>query len=264
MQLRFNSKLVWLMMALLTVVGGRTSANTAAAPLAVELNGLCSILGDKRAFFVLNSSAATDAHSYSFMLAEGESEGGIKLIAVDMAANCVRIENCGQTQSLRICGTPNLSLFPDSPTAGNADRFLARGRDGPVGTPGADDLVAEITPGNPGWGTLPPVAVGNSSSPKQNATASQSATPNPSVAGNSKGSDPVAMLKGQADNEWYQEAASIEQNRIDTASQVLAGEMTPWPRTPLTPTGTAGELVGNEVYFSNHIPGYVATGSLNE
>jgi hypothetical protein len=57
----------------------------------------------------------------------------------------------------------------------------------------------------------------------------------------------------------------IEQSRASTTQEVLAGDMTPWPRTPLTPPGTHANLVGQEVFFSNHMPGnFVVPGFVNQ
>jgi hypothetical protein len=63
---------------------------------------------------------------------------------------------------------------------------------------------------------------------------------------------------------WYQESLNIEQARATTAEDVLAGNTTPFPRTPLTPAGTPDQLVGQEVFFSGNIPGYHVIGYLNE
>ncbi len=244
-------------MIALLAVGGNWTANLGAAPLEVELNGLCNLLGDRRAVLVIRPKAGAQ----NITLVEGESFGVITLIAVDMAAKRVLIDNDGQAETLRLCGTPSLSPFADA--SGKADRFLARGLDGTVGSPGADGLVVETSPGNPGWGTLPMIASGNSVTKKPSPAASQPTAPGAGDSGASPIANPTDMAKSQADSEWYQESESIEQSRRETAAQVLAGEMEPWPRTPLTPAGTPPALVGAGMFFSNHIPRYVVTGSLN-
>jgi hypothetical protein len=113
----------------------------------------------------------------------------------------------------------------------------------------------ETLAGNPGWGTLP--RIGNNSTSNQNSTSDPNSPSGQSSAPNANGVDPVIALKDQSNNGWYQESASIEQNRLETAQSVLAGEMTPWPRTPLTPAGTPANLIAGETFFANHIPGFV-------
>lgn len=55
--------------------------------------------------------------------------------------------------------------------------------------------------------------------------------------------------------EWYIEASRMEEERIISAPDVLAGNSEPWPLTPLTPPGTLAALIGRGVMFSNHMPG---------
>ena len=254
----FNKQQLWLT-ALLTAAVGRALAGSLTAPPTVELNGVCNLFGDRCAILTVNPAAGAP----SLILAEGESADGIKLMTVDMAANCVRIENGGQFQSLRLNGAANDPFG----AAGNGGKFLARGADGMVGTVGADGLLTEISPGNPGWGTLPPVPAGGGpgaqagANPGRKAATDSSAVPGPSSVDNAAtAATPSAT---PADNEWYQESLSIEQSRKDNAAQVLAGEQEPWARTPLTPPGTPAALVGPGMFFSNHLPRYVVTGSLN-
>jgi hypothetical protein len=239
----------------LLVVGCAFANLVAAAAVPVALSGVCNILGDPRAVLVLHPEAA----GQNVILAEGESAAGIKLLAVDMAASCVRIENGGQAQTLRLGNAPHFALLGEA--SGPGQYFLARGRDGMVGTPGADGVVAAILPGNPGWGTLPPLAGGNGAGTQP--ISSMTIAP-PAAAGNASNVDPAIALKSPADTEWYQESLGIEQSRKDTAQQVLAGEMDAWPRTPLTPPGTPAALLGDGMFFSNHLPRYVVTGSLNQ
>ena len=81
----------------------------------------------------------------------------------------------------------------------------------------------------------------------------------------SNGSVPAVAVQDQSSQEWYVESMVIEQSRASTTQEVLAGDMTPWPRTPLTPPGTPANLVGQEVFFSNHMPGnFVVPGFVNQ
>ena len=108
-----------------------------------------------------------------------------------------------------------------------------------------DEMVERIKAGSPvvhfAVGTAPPAG--------QN-----------SAAGNGQLS---AAATGPADHSketWYQESLAIEQSRLETAKDVLAGSMSPWPRTPLTPDSTPVQLVGKEFYFVNHMPGAALPG----
>jgi len=264
----------WLMAGLCVDAASPVVLCASNPPLAVELTGLTTILGDNRAIFVLNQPGPSSPRS--FMLVEGESRFGITLLAVDAASGCVQIENGGHRQSLRICSTPTLlSQSSNRGAAGYQTKSFDRDGNGFAGNSGTGDPVDnETLAGNPGWGTLPRIgnsstSNGSSSTSNQNSnstTSNPNSTSNPnfasgkSTAPNSNGSngvDPATALKDPSNTEWYQESASIEQNRLETAQSVLAGEMTPWPRTPLTPAGTPADLIAGETFFANHIPGFV-------
>jgi len=226
-----------------------------AADGTVELNGIACFFREKFAFFVILQPG--QPASSGFTLAEGESQFGLKLLAVDAAAGRVEIEDHGGKKSLRLSSASNLGSSPAAGTAGGAETSSERGANGSAGGSDNNGLADQyqIMAGNPGWGTIPPVS--NTSKSDGNSAARQNG-------GNANGADPVSALKDHASEGWYQESLSIEQSRAATAKEVLAGEMTPWPRTPLTPPGTPANLVGKETFFSSHIPGYVVPGFLNE
>jgi hypothetical protein len=241
----FTIIILWLVAEGFTNAAGPTISNTTEAPLAVELNGVISFFGVRHAFFVLHQPGSAPC---SFMLAEGETRFGIKLLAVEGTLNHVQIENSGQKQTLRICSTPALSSA--SGMAGPGETIFARGANGPGGSSGVDGAVDEnVMAGNPGWGTL--AASSNSSDSEQNSNPDQNSAANPN------GPDPATTLKAQSNTDWYQESAGIEVSRKETAQQVLAGEMTPWPLTPLTPAGTPRQLIATDGIFANHMPGFL-------
>jgi hypothetical protein len=130
----------------------------------------------------------------------------------------------------------------------------------------------QILAGNPGWGTLPPLdhpaksaqnAAANTAAGSGGATGDLTSGSNANVAGTG-GSSPANALQNQSSQEWYIEASRIEEVRVSSAVEVLAGDSVPWPRTPLTPPGTPANLVGREVMFSNHMPGnFVVPGFVN-
>jgi hypothetical protein len=251
----FTSMTLGLMTGLCVAAASPTVLRASNPPLAVELTGLTTILGDNRAIFVFNQTMPPSPRS--FMLVEGESRFGIKLLAVDTASGCVQIENGGQKQALRICSTPTLLSQPSNRgAAGCQTKSFDRDGNGFAGNSGPGGPVDDETmAGNPGWGTLP--RIGNGSTSSQNFNSDPVSAPGQNPAPNWNDVDPATPLKDQSHTEWYQESASIEQSRLETAQSVLAGEMTPWPRTPLTPAGTPPNLIAGETFFSNHIPGFV-------
>ena len=291
----------------------------------VELNGLASLAGEKWACF----SRPNDPNRPGFILAEGESRDGIKLLSADLAAGRVQIDDHGQKFSLRICSSFALTFTAAPPKAG----WLNQTRRDPSSVSMSPDADAapldigeqfQIMAGNPGWGTIPPApartsangtvaapvaanAAGTSapqaapaaapnapsqniSTPAQTSGFAQSPeNPNPPAAttpASADGSNPnspvqisnpqpqaTASVSIGANSStapdvtqafWYQESMNIEQSRIETAAEVLAGNATPWPRTPLTPAGTNPQLVGAETFFGNQIPGFITPGFLNE
>jgi hypothetical protein len=238
----FATAMLWLMSAFFI--------NAAEAPLAVELNGIVNFSGFDCAFFVLDQPGSSALRS--FMLTQGESRFGIKLLAMDATSGCVQIVNCGQKQSLRICSAPDLTSSSVSGTAGYPAKSFARNANNgsnSIGNSDSDTSVNPATiPGNPGFGTIPKNDNNANSSPSRNSSQN-------SVV-NSAGADPATAFKDESNTQWYQDSVSIEESRQETAQQVLSGEMTPWPRTPLTPPGTPGNLIGAEAFFSNHIPGF--------
>ena len=219
----------------------------------LELNGICDVFGHKNAIFVLTQPDIWTAPR-SFMLAEGESQYGIKLLAVDMTSHHVAIKKDGLKQSLRLRSIMNLPPSPVSEAGNDTAKISARVGNGLSGNIDSDNSVDDRLAGNPGYGSLParggsiPTPTKDSSRDRTSASGSKSS--------NSNGLDPAVALQDQSQTEWYQQSAVIEQNRQETAPAVLAGEMTPWPRTPLTPSETSSKLVGSEAFYSDHIPGY--------
>jgi hypothetical protein len=237
---------LWLATRLLASAAVTGPLNSPGVVLPVELNGVSSFFGHQRAFFVLNQP--DQPGPCSFTLAVGESRFGIKLLAVNEALDHVEIENGGQKQTLRIrSATASAQPSPITELTGFAAKLTIRkiGGISPGENPGADPAVEPShIPGNPGFGTIPQIAKAQSS-PKQN-----------SIAG-SRGAGLAAVApQDQINADWYEDAAIIEASRKRTAAEVLAGEMTPWPRTPLTPPGTPGELIGDDGVFGSPTRGF--------
>lgn len=280
-------KTSWLLGAALLLAGGVSlpAADT------VELNGISCLPGEKLACLLLYQPSLTKP--LNFLLAEGESQFGFKLIAVDAVGQRVLIEKCGVRKYVRIGSAPDLIAAPGTlaPAAATGRPSAADAQS--VASYLASEEVKRIQAGNPivsgatgfaiagarkssGGGQSAAPGAGNTG---QNASAGssnggQSANDNPgnggqnfnagtSGGGTANSSAAPAGQNSHAGEVWYQESLSLEQSRVLTAAAVLAGELTPLPRTPLTPPGTPAQLVSQEVYFANYIPGFQVTGFLN-
>ena len=235
----------------------------------VELNGLTCLFGDNLACFILYQPAA--AKPQTFMLSEGESKFGIKLVAVDGAHRRALIEQCGVKKYVRIGGVPDLSpaenatlelVATAAEIAGGAltpaeqkilDGFL-------VGNPEVDRIRA----GKPIYNfsatkkSASESDNGSSTSPRSGTT--PASTPIPSTATGSPAVAAGEPVKDPTKEVWYVESLIIEQDRITSAEDVMARRATPLPRTPFTPANTPARLIGKETFFSNHIPGYIVPG----
>ena len=86
------------LLALVCLAGAQT-------PPAILVNGVISILGDRRVAFTTDPGTAT---AKDFMLAEGESRLGIRLVSVDIRSATAIFDNHGTRQKISICATPNL------------------------------------------------------------------------------------------------------------------------------------------------------------
>ena len=240
--------------ALLLLAG---SLNSSAADL-VELNGITCLCGEKMAFLVLHQPAQTDP--LNFALAEGESQFGFKLLAVDAIGHRVQIEKCGVKKFLRLGCAPDVTALNHLQPAAAADPGALVEPVSMDGSSVASYLNSEelqrIKSGHPIWNAAV-AGVDKKNTGGQNASAGNNAVAASNPGAPSSQPDYTGEL-------WYQESLSIEQSRAMTANDVFTGKLTPFPRTPLTPPETPGQLVGQEVYFANYIPGFRVTGFLNQ
>ena len=220
----------------------------AAAAYSVELNGIVSLFSHKTALMVLGRGE--DNKPTSFTLSEGESQFGIKLLAVDVAGQRVQIERHGKISYLRLSGAPNITADPAVETA---VKPISQPVPGELSVDSylASEEVQRIQAGNPIYKFI------SAESNRKKNDANRSDDSNP---GNgSKNSSSSAATTGAGDftkELWYQDSLIIEQQRAATVAEVLAGQRDPWPRTPLTPTGTPSQLLDRETVYSNHIPGF--------
>lgn len=266
MKQTFKFTTPWLMAALMALAAG---APAMAAPVpALELNGISSFFGSKSACLIYQQPNPLAPHG--FMLDVGKSRFGIRLICVDAVSNIVQIENNGQIQFLRLCPAPDRPWPTISPAPGTAEyqELLARyGNDpGQVLLPDASVDISKMNNtalNNPGFS-------GNGMSTAQKTPAdSHDPGMNQNSPSDGNGADarqesparlngpnPAAALKDQSSADWYQDSASMEKHRLETAQSVLAGEMDPWPLTPLTPAGTPASLISDDAIYANHLPGF--------
>ena len=219
----------------------------AAAAYSVELNGIVSLFSHKTALLVLGRGE--NNKPASFMLSEGEAQFGIKLLAVDVAGQRVQIEQHGKKSYLRLYGAPNISDDTAVEPAVKPNRQPVPGELS-VDSYLASEEVRRIQAGNPIYKFT---SAGNSRNKNEANRSADSSSGN-----GSKSSSSAAATDGAGDftkELWYQDSLVIEQQRAATVAEVLAGQKTPWPRTPLTPTGTPGQLLDRETLYGDHIPG---------
>jgi len=72
-------------------------------PVKITLSGLTDILGEKQALLkaqIPPHPPADPAHEESYILSEGQSESGIKVLAIDQKAGTVKVDNHGTVQTL--------------------------------------------------------------------------------------------------------------------------------------------------------------------
>ena len=220
----------------------------AAAAYSVELNGIVNLFSHKMALLVLGRGE--DNKPASFTLSEGESQFGIKLLAVDVAGQRVQIERHGKISYLRLSGAPNITADPAVETA---VKPISQPVPGELSVEAylASEEVRRVQAGNP----IYKFTSAESSRKKNDANRSDDSNP-----GNgSKNSSSSAATTGAGDftkELWYQDSLIMEQQRAATVADVLAGRKSPLPRTPLTPPGTPGQLLDRETIYSDHIPGF--------
>ena len=227
----------------------------------ITLNGLTTILGDKRALFKVQSDYGGKE---SYFLAEGQSAGGIQLLSVDIKAGRIKVNNHGVIQTIALCQPPDLSTLvatagnvgishagrqnyglpsdgsgqlSDTETAGAAigqnslDGKLAAGVDGLPGDTALDNKVSQNDNGSQNAGA---------SNPGTNTTTSDSGSAD----------NGAANEKGIPNN--LRASREFERLRIQTASGVYNGTDEPIPLTPLTPPGTPMALIGpDRAWFPN-------------
>jgi hypothetical protein len=75
-------------------------------PLEITLNGIMTIFGDKSALFKVRAQSGEEK---SCMLSEGQRDGDIVLLSVDVKQSKITVNNHGVIQTIEICKTQVLS-----------------------------------------------------------------------------------------------------------------------------------------------------------
>jgi len=206
-----------------------------AAAYTVQLNGIVGLFNPKMAMFVLGRGE--NYPPTSFMLAEGESQFGIRLLAVDVTGQRVQIECYNKKSYLNLCGTPNVTNAVAAPTGVTQTRQPVPGELS-VASYLASEAVQRIKEGNPLWVPAAPAGRQNTGSGTDNAGTG------------------TAVPEDFTKELWYQDSLALERARAETVAEVLSGERSPYPLTPLTPPGTPGQLLNQDVIYSDHISGF--------
>jgi hypothetical protein len=223
-------------------------------PPDIKLNGLTTILGDKRALFKVRPDSGPVE---SYFLAEGQSAGTIKLLSVDIRAGRIKINNHGVIQTVALCDAPDLSILMATEAGGsqNGNGFSSgqnpgdfSANSGPAGSPAPGGAAARqnsgagFSAGNSTGGVAngsPGAAAGNNFDKSANPGTSNASSNNSDNSGSnsdntSQHPEPYSLTA----------AREFERLRIETASGVYNGTDEPLPLTPLTPPGTPKALIG--------------------
>jgi hypothetical protein len=268
------------------------ASDSASPPATVILNGLVSIFGDQQACLQISRPGSPPEN---VLLAAGRTFRDIRLLAVDVSASAVRINNGGQLQTLKICAAPEVTAGDDSwtPPVPAHKEMLPRSADTGqlvANSPVKNDGVAGLggNPANP----LPNLvktpattSAGGQAGNNNSASSGSAANSGASTTGSPINSTPVVdnqnnqtsasgNLAGAAGATspspatthvyywWTSVAEGIEQARQANAAAVLAGDMRPEPLTPLTPPTTPAALIDlNTSLFFEHGRGLVVSNS---
>ncbi len=238
------------------------AAENSGSTVPVVLNGVTSIFGEPSALLQITPAGQPTANIF---LDVGQQACGVKLLAVNVPAASVRIENGGQIQTLKICSAPALDTAPANTATGDdgativhsPSENLPRGLDGQI----AGNLP--LTPNNlAGAVVLTGGDTANASSKSSTSAGSDkssNASNADSSAANSSGSTGTDASKTHVYYWWMSDAQQIEQTRQATVQQVLAGELPAQPLTPLTPPGTAASLIADYSLYMEHGRGMVVS-----
>ncbi len=219
-------------------------------PETVKLSGIVSIIGPPRALLVRQEAGQQKPDYLS--LREGEKDGAVEVVRIDVDAGEVEITNGGIK---KILDFKNDGLKPATPAANPAMAAAIPGG-GPGGQQNSTGGFAPPQPGGaPAWspatkGTIPAGAV-------PTLTPSSPAAPAGGVAPGTDGLYPNptrqmrvpttpqanAVLPPAPVIDRDAQVVQIEVNRVATQDDVARGLLPPLPPTPLTPEAPAPPAV---------------------
>src|SRR5450432_1813948 len=87
----------------LSLPSATEAQDSKAPPPEITLNGLMTIFGDKSALFKVRTPSGEEK---SYILSEGERDGDIELLSVDVKQNTITVNNHGVIQTIAICKAP--------------------------------------------------------------------------------------------------------------------------------------------------------------
>ncbi len=222
----------------------------AEAPADIQVNGLINLFGVKSVMLRMDSSPQ------DLMLTEGESRDGVKLLEVDLKNGVARFDNHGKIQWVRISSAPDMPVAAETNPGGKRAALPALSGSGysPAKAMSLPDTgEAVIANGADGYrvlrnGQSPPAS--NPSSPQPDNANTPDNSWNNDAAAASSGSSAKTTGVNQLDSWDYSNAKVIEAARKRDSVSILAGLQDPYPLTPLTPPGTAAQLISDQkLYF---------------
>ncbi len=174
------------------------------------------------------------------MLAEGQQDGEIKLLSVDMAEGKIKVNNHGIIQIICLSQTPSLIIHIATMDEG---KEASRKK-----------LEAILAANAPILETASSVAADEKFSPVRtamNSSISKNDFPRNSASiANASGSETSAL---KSDPWWVVGSKTVEEARTRSADDVARGKAEPQPLTPLTPPGTPAYLIGSDQLFFDHL-----------
>lgn len=229
----------------------RMSATPAAQspPPEIKLNGLTTILGDKRALFKVRYDSGPVE---TYCLAEGQSAGAIQLLSVDIRAGKIKINNHGTIQTASLCDPPNLSILlaseiSDGKSGNSFFRQKNPGNNSDGGGSSGSTTTGGVTSGQNFAGAVPAgkSTAGAATGSPGAAASNNSGNPGTADAGSQNSDGASSGNTSQLPEPFsLRQAREFERLRIESASGVYNGTDEPIPLTPLTPTGTPRALIG--------------------
>ena len=218
---------------------GPDPASTKAAPPKITLNGITTILGNKRALLKTSPTGKTgeQAKEQSYMLAEGQRDGDLEVLKIDEIAGSVMVKYDGADITL--------TFEKDGPKGNSSPPPPGGAPGGGMAPPGVGPASAGMNSGG-GLGPMPtralrmPTSGGASSA---NATEGGVSSPGYGVAGSA-----ATASQGQSGNAspplTAEESTAIIEAQRQHYKDIGSPIANLFPPTPLTPARDAADESG--------------------